>query len=375
MQPRVKGFVTQSPGGRKTNTLPLPEPEAAALSHTLQERIRQEITTAGGWIPFARYMELALYAPGLGYYMAGQRRFGAAGDFITAPEMGSVFAAVLARSLTPYLGRDGILEFGAGSGALAAQLHTRLPDIPYTILELSPSLQAEQRAVLPAVRQRQSLPEHWHGVVLANELLDALPVTLVEKCSDGLLHELGVIWQEGDFAWATNPNPLDDADLAPLQPYAAAWPTGYRTELCPRATAWLRTVAASLQQGALVLVDYGHEAREYYHPQRSMGTLRGYYRHHVLDDPFFWPGLCDLTAHVNFSALLDEAANAGLQVAWHGNLARFLIDHGLPEVYAELLAQAGAEGALALNNEVKRLTLPQEMGESFKVLVLTRAET
>ena len=375
MQPIIKGFVTQSPEGRKTSSLPQPEPEAAALSHTLQERIRREITTTGGWVPFARYMELALYAPGLGYYMAGQRRFGAAGDFITAPEMGSVFAAVLARSLTPYLGRDGILEFGAGSGALAAQLHAYLPDIPYTILDLSPSLQAEQRAVLPTVRQRQSLPEHWHGVVLANELLDALPVTVVEKCSDGLLHELGVIWQEGDFAWATNPNPLEDADLAPLQPYAAAWPTGYRTELCPRATAWLRTIAASLQQGALVLVDYGHEAREYYHPQRSMGTLRGYYRHHVLDDPFFWPGLCDLTAHVNFSDLLDEAANAGLQVAWYGNLARFLIDHGLPEVYAELLAQAGAEGALALNNEVKRLTLPQEMGESFKVLVLTRVET
>jgi Uncharacterized conserved protein len=159
-----------------------------------------------------------------------------------------------------------------------------------------------------------------------------------------------------------------------LLPLMAQWPEHYRTELHPLATAWLREVADSLESGALILIDYGHEAGEYYHPQRQSGSLRAYYRQHWLDDPFYWPGLCDLTAHVNFSALLHVAPTLGLEVDFYGNLARFLVEHGLADVYAEMAAGQEITAIFALNNEIKRLTLPQEMGESFKVLILKKRE-
>ncbi|MEY2341723.1 class I SAM-dependent methyltransferase [Acidithiobacillus sp. IBUN Pt1247-S3] len=366
-------FVTQWTQGRKAN-LPLPDPEALAHSAALTESICRAIVHAGGWLPFAEYMDLALYAPGLGYYMAGQQRLGAAGDFITAPEMGGILGAVLARAMTPWLGRDGVLELGGGSGALATQIHTRLPQVPYTLLELSPDLQARQRAACPASRHVQKLPTAWNGVLLANEVLDAIPVAVVEQGDDGILREMGVVVAtDGALAWAPAPDPASAALQALVEPWRQDWPAPYRSEVHPRAEAWLRTLAGHLQSGAILLIDYGHEAREYYHPQRQMGTLRAYYRHQWLDDPFVWPGLCDLTAHVNFTGLLRVAEEVGLHIAWYGNLARFLIEHGLPEVYAELHAQASSpEAVLALNNEIKKLTLPQEMGESFKVLLLTR---
>ncbi len=366
-------FLTHSHGGRKTS-LPVPDADALAHSAALLTHIRQEIDAAGGMIPFRRYMELALYMPGLGYYMAGQTRFGAAGDFVTAPEMGRVLAAVLARTLRPDLGPDGILEFGGGSGALAGQIREILPDTPYTLLEPSPDLQARQQATVPGIQHLQTLPERWRGVMLAHEVLDAMPVQVVELDASGQLHECGVRWNGEALDWAMLPPPVPEPLAARLAPYVTHWPRPYRTEINLTAESWLREVAARLDSGAILLIDYGHEAAEFYHPQRQTGSLRAYYRHHWLDDSFYLPGLCDLTAHVDFTALMTAAVEAGLEVAFYGHLARFLVEHGLAEVYGTLCAQAGDDGRFALNNEIKRLTLPQEMGESFKVLILKKRE-
>lgn len=366
-------FLTHSHGARKAG-LPIPDADALAHSAALLTHIRQEIDAAGGIIAFRRYMELALYAPGLGYYMAGQTRFGAAGDFVTAPEMGRVLAAVLARTLQFDPGPDGILEFGGGSGALAGQIREILPDTPYTLLEPSPDLQARQHAAVPGIQHRQTLPEHWRGVLLAHEVLDAMPVQVLELDASGQLHECGVRWTGEALEWALLPQPVAAPLAARLAPYVTHWPRPYRTEINLTAEAWLREVAARLDSGVILLIDYGHEAAEFYHPQRQTGSLRAYYRHHWLDDPFYLPGLCDLTAHVDFTALLTVAVAAGLEVAFYGNLARFLVEHGLAEVYGALCAQAGDDGIFALNNEIKRLTLPQEMGESFKVLILKKRE-
>ena len=378
MRPERPDFLTHSQGGRKAS---LPVPDAAAQAHSalLLERIRAEIQAAGGVISFRRYMEMALYTPSLGYYMAGQNRLGADGDFVTAPEMGSLLGRVLARVLAPLLQTDarsdGILEFGAGRGFLAQQIQQCLPMIPYTVLELSPDLQAQQRAMLPSVNHVQQLPVHWRGVMLANEVLDAMPVVVVETDDQDVLRERAVRWNGEGLEWAWMPEPYGIGALDPgLLPLMAQWPEHYRTELHPLATAWMREVADSLQSGALILIDYGHEAGEYYHPQRQTGSLRAYYRQHWLDDPFYWPGLCDLTAHVNFSALLRAAPRLGLEVDFYGNLARFLVEHGLADVYAEMAAGQEVAALFALNNEIKRLTMPQEMGESFKVLILKKRE-
>ena len=366
-------FLTHSHGARKTS-LPAPDADALAHSSALLTHIRREIDAAGGMIPFRRYMELALYTPGLGYYMAGQTRFGAAGDFVTAPEMGRVLAAVLARTLQPDLGPDGILEFGGGSGALAGQIRDILPDTPYTLLEPSPDLQARQRSVVTGIQHLQTLPEHWRGVMLAHEVLDAMPVQVLELDASGQLHECGVRWNGEALDWVMLPPPVAAPLAARLAPYVTHWPRPYRTEINLTAESWLREVAARLDSGAILLIDYGHEAAEFYHPQRQTGSLRAYYRHHWLDDPFYLPGLCDLTAHVDYTALMTAAVEAGLEVAFYGHLARFLVEHGLAEVYGTLCAQAGEDGRFALNNEIKRLTLPQEMGESFKVLILKKRE-
>ncbi|WP_312262842.1 SAM-dependent methyltransferase [Candidatus Igneacidithiobacillus taiwanensis] len=366
------GVVSHRLGGDKVH---LPTPDAAALQHSaaLVERIRAAIDAAGGVLPFAEYMELALYAPGLGYYQAGQRRFGPEGDFVTAPELGALFGRVLAQVIGADPGVDGVLEFGAGTGALAAQIRKVWPTLPYAALETSPALAQVQQASVPGLRQLSALPTAWQGVILANEVLDALPVQVLDW--DGKrLWEMGVAWRDGALAWQALEQPPAPALAERLRPHLPGWPIPYRTEVNLRANAWLRAVSAALQRGRIILIDYGYPtAASYYHPQRSMGSLRAYYRHHWLDDPFRWPGLCDLTAHVDFSALLDEARLLGLRVQWFGPLARFLLQHGLLEAYQEQLQSCDERGRLALNNEVKRLTLPQEMGESFQVLILERS--
>jgi SAM-dependent MidA family methyltransferase len=348
--------------------LPTPAPEALAASAALRERIAAEISDHGGWIPFARYMELALYAPGLGYYAGGAEKLGTAGDFVTAPELGSLFGRTLARQVAELLPQGGeLLEFGAGSGALAAALLGEL-DSAYRILETSAALRARQRARLgERAGWLQGLPERFRGVMLANEVLDAMPVHALAWRDAGVF-ERGVSESAGTLAWAERPAEgelLEEARKIDV-------PAPYESEIGLAACAWMRSVAARLDEGALLIIDYGFPRAEYYHPQRAMGTLMCHYRHRAHGDVFFHPGLQDITAHVDFSALAEAASEAGLEVLGYASQAQFLVNCGITEV----LGQANAEQALhyaPLASEANKLLSPAEMGELFKVLAVGRA--
>lgn len=360
--------------------LPPPEPGAAEHSRALAERIAAAIIAEGDWIPFSRYMELALYAPGLGYYAAGARKFGAEGDFVTAPELSPLFARCLARQAEAVLAQVGgcVLELGPGSGALAADLFAELlargaaPE-RYLLLEVSPDLRERQRTLLgdrfPEYLERftwlDSLPERVRGVVIANEVLDVVPFALVHR-RGGEWFESGVVLTEAGFAWEDRPLPGGEL----RRRAEALFPPGdsdYVSEIGLPAEGLVRTVARALHAGLALFVDYGFPEREFYHPQRSMGTMRCHYRHRFHGDPFFLPGLQDITAHVDFSAMARAAESGGAEVYGFTTQAFFLISCGI----AELVAQEGEPGTLAriqANSAVRRLVDPSEMGELFKVL-------
>jgi len=361
-------------------SLPIPAPEALAHSARLVELIRAEIAASGGWLPFARYMELALYAPGLGYYASGTAKLGTAGDFVTAPEMTPLFGRILARQIATVLEATGgdILELGAGSGHLALDLLLELeslgrPPEHYLILEVSPDLRARQCALLqekvphllPRVSWLETLPGEITGVVLGNEVLDALPVALLHRTPAGVF-ERGVIWGEG-LAW-------EDRALSagPLFERALTLPEvgGYLTEISPAASALIASLAERLRRGLLLFLDYGFPAAEFYHPQRYMGTLKVHYRHHSLDDPFYLPGLADLTAHVDFSAVAKAGQDAGLDLLGYTSQANFLLNAGLLDLLAEM--QPGTLDTLRAASALQNLLQPAEMGELFKVIALGR---
>ncbi|PLX62684.1 class I SAM-dependent methyltransferase [Sedimenticola selenatireducens] len=368
----------------------LPEPDADARSHSLKlvSLIRDEIARAGGRIPFDRYMELALYAPGLGYYTAGARKFGDAGDFVTAPEISPLFARCLAHQCREVL--DGlcggtILEVGAGSGILAADLLLqleRLDCLPerYLILDLSPELRQRQRQTLgqraPHLVDRVSWLENFpetafSGVVIANELLDAMPVHRF-RLSSGTLLEQFVSWngERFELAWGEPASPGFAQHLAaPLGQLEAA--DDFESEINLRADPWLASLAGCLERGAVLLIDYGHSRAEYYHPARRQGTLMCHYRHRAHADPLVYPGLQDITAHVDFTAIAEAAVATGFNVAGYTTQAFFLMGSGLDRLVAESDPNDAALH-LGLVQGVKRLTLPTEMGERFKVLGLTR---
>ncbi|MGP1679605.1 MAG: class I SAM-dependent methyltransferase, partial [Burkholderiales bacterium] len=293
--------------------LPTPPAEALAHSEKLAALIRDEIGANAGWIPFVRYMELALYAPGLGYYTAGARKLGREGDFTTAPEMTPLYGQTLARQAAQVLesGLDQILEIGAGSGALAAALLTeleRLERLPrnYYILEVSPDLRERERDLLalkvPHLLERviwlNRLPTLYQGLVIGNEVLDAMPVHVVRPGAAGV-EEAGVGLQDGAFAWAWRPAAAQLRSAAEALQLRA----GYQTEIQLVACAFVRTLAQSMARGVILLIDYGFPAHEYYHAQRSEGTLMCHYRHRAHADPFFLPGLQDITSHIDFSAV------------------------------------------------------------------------
>jgi SAM-dependent MidA family methyltransferase len=372
----------------------LPAPDAASLHHSqlLVQLIRNEIRRAGGHIGFARYMELALYAPGLGYYSAGLNKFGAAGDFVTAPEISPLFARCVARQcrqILQALGGGDILEFGAGSGIMAADLLNELEalgSLPrhYFILEISAELRERQRTTLarraPHLSERvawlDELPQQkLRGFVFANEVLDAMPVYRFRLDAEGI-SELYVACEDDKFAWRAGP--VSDPALAErIAEICAASPDlkpGYISEINLAAPAWVQTVAAAIESGMLLLIDYGYPRHELYHPERACGTLLCHYRHHVHDDPFLYPGLQDITAHVDFTALAEAGHEAGLDVAGYTTQANFLIACGLTEL-ASQTHPAEARPRIQFANEIKRLTLPGEMGEVFKVLALTRGIT
>lgn len=326
-------------------------------------------------------METALYAPGLGYYTAGAEKLGGAGDFITAPELTTLFGATLARQVAQVLDRvgGGILELGAGSGRLAVDLLNALDGLNvlpdrYRILDLSADLVARQRRTLadlpPHLRERvtwiSALPEDLRGVVLGNEVLDALPVHLVCRTSNEWL-ERGVVWHEDALAWQQRP-----ITIGALATRANGIPASapYLTEINLAADALVRELAGRLSQGMLLFVDYGFGAREYYHPQRTEGTLMCHYRHRAHADPFFLPGLQDITAHVDFSAVAAAGVGAGLRLAGYTSQARLLANLGITTLMTSV--QPGTDAWLKRVAPVQKLLSPAEMGELFKALALTR---
>ena len=374
--------------------LPAPDADALAYSAALVQRISAEIIQAGGWIGFHRFMELALYAPGMGYYSGGAHKFGAAGDFVTAPELSATFAQTLAVQAVQIfaLSAPAIIEVGAGSGRLAAdlllelELRGALPE-SYGILELSGQLRARQQATLaeraPHLLERlvwlDRLPEHFDGLVFANELLDALPVHLVvwqggkthqtEKTAIGI-DERGVgLGDDGQFVWIDRP--ANGYLLEHAQALAAecAIPSCYLSEINLAASAWTAAWARILGRGALLLIDYGFPRHEYYHPQRDTGTLMCHYRHHSHEEPFYLPGLQDITAHVDFTAIAETGCAAGLDFIGYTTQSSFLINCCLTEI----LSRTSAEDLLhylPLAKAAQKLISPAEMGELFKVIAL-----
>ncbi len=359
--------------------LPPPSTEAIAHSNTLCSLIHQEINRNGGWISFARFMEMALYAPGLGYYAAGARKFGAAGDFVTAPELSALFGRTLARQLIEITQASAphILELGAGSGKLAVDILLelqRLDALPdsYLILELSADLRERQRALiatqLPALADRvrwlDALPQDFRGAIIANEVLDAVPVHLIQH-SAGNFVERGVTSLDGEFAWADQP--LSESLAASLP--GIDLPDDYLTEISPAAAALVASLCKCLAQGGLIFIDYGFGAREYYHPQRTCGTLMCHYRHHAHDNPFLYPGLQDITAHVDFTAVADAAVKHGAHFLGYTTQAYFLLNNGILDFMKEVSPE-NPSAYLPLSAQFQKLTSPAEMGELFKVIAL-----
>ena len=383
---------------RVESALPVPDREALAVSQELSTRIAAEIARHGGWLSFARYMEMALYEPGLGYYSNPGQVFGAAGDFVTAPELTPLFGATLARQVSPWL-KDPALagsgqvvrEVGGGSGMLAAQLLNALDnvghhEVRYLILELSAERREHQRQTLkslaPGLMDRvgwlDTFPESFAGVVVANELLDAMPVQLFEWQADAEaeLQEMGVTWVDGRFAWA--PRPADAALTETvtalrnrLGPEGAQWHSPYRSEICPAQQAWMRTLADCMTAGVVMLLDYGFAAPEYYHPQRDQGTLMCHYRHRSHADPFLWPGLSDITAHVDFTALARAATAEGFSLVGYTSMAAFLLNAGLLDELADLPREPESFW-FAQAQAVQQLISEAEMGELFKVIAFEK---
>ncbi len=325
-------------------------------------RLKDAIDRAGGWISFARYMEIALYEPGLGYYAGGARKFGKHGDFVTAPELGALFGRTLVRQLQQLA--LPVLEFGAGSGALADTLLAHAP-IEYRILETSPDLRARQQARLGSrAAWLDALPERIQGVVLANEVIDAMPAHLVAWRGQGVM-ERGVSLAGDALAWQERPAQGELLEAA----QRIRVPVPYESEIGLVARAWMRELARRLDQGVVLIIDYGFAAREYYHPQRAGGTLMCHYRHTAHADPFAHPGEEDITTHVDFSALAEAAVDAGLEVLGYATQAQFLVNCGITEV----LGEANIENALhyaPIAAQAQKLLSPAEMGELFKVLAV-----
>lgn len=376
----------------KTNILPEPSEELKQVSEKLSELIRAEITRNGP-ISFSRYMEMALYQPGLGYYSAGLQKFGEGGDFVTAPQLGNVFARCLAKQVSqvgaavsnnPPGGYD-IIEAGAGTGALAADLLKALEKShaprSYRILERSAHLRQVQKETLreqvPLWMDRISWLDEppqsgWRGVLIANEVLDALTVDRFFVEEDGF-SELKVISGSDGFGWEKTPC-TENMRTKIQSVFSRLRDTpgyGYRSELNTSLPAWLDAVTASLENGAALFIDYGYTRHDFYQPQRRDGTLICHYQHRAHGDPFQWPGLTDISASVDFTALAEAADQCGLYVCGYTTQAMFLMACGLDEILSEVMTLPEKE-RITINNQVRRLTLPGEMGERFQVMALAR---
>jgi SAM-dependent MidA family methyltransferase len=366
------------------NNLPKPAPEALAHSQRLHQTLVDEIATAGGWLSFARFMEQLLYAPGLGYYAAGARKFGAAGDFITSPEMTGLFGQALARQVAQVMAASApvVLEVGAGSGRLAADLLLALEranTLPehYFILDLSADLRQRQQETIAAaaphllaqVEWLDRLPEKFSGAVVANELLDAMPAHIVAWREDGIF-ERGVAITSGAFAWEERP--ASGALLAAAGEIGrqCSLPPGFESEISLAASSWAAEWGYRLEKGALLLIDYGFPRREFYHQQRGRGTLMCHYRHHAHPDPFYLPGLQDVTVHVDFTSIIAAAHARGLDLLGYASQGQFLLNCGILDCLAEI--PQGTPEYIRAAGVVGKLLMPHEMGELFKVIAIGR---
>ena len=368
---------------RETKELPVPDEISQHHSEKLIALIKSEIEKNEGAISFQRYMELVLYAPGLGYYAAGSAKLGEEGDFITAPEISVLFSQTLANAILPALENEQIiLEVGAGRGHMAADIlvylkqKNKLPK-EYWILELSADLRERQKQTiaeiipdfLENVKWLDELPDTFSGVVLANELLDAMPVQLFQKTENDV-NEVDVVWRDNKFSFQLKSS-FDQRLVHRVKNIEAElekeFDAGYVSEINFAAEDWIKSIAASLQHGIIILIDYGFPRHEYYHEQRAQGTLMCHYRHRTHPDVFVYPGLQDITAHVDFTAMADAALDADLKVIGYTNQASFLMGAGLLELSA-MNEEGNVEQQMDISSQIKKLTLPHEMGELFKVI-------
>lgn len=363
--------------------LPALDPESLAHGRQIHFYLTERIRQANGWLAFEDWMQAALYAPGLGYYSAGSTKLNLSGDFTTAPEISPLFGQTLARQIAQILHATDstqVLEFGAGSGALAAALIPTLQamglDVDYQIIELSADLRERQTTRLahlqPSVQWRDTLPEAFIGCVLANEVLDAMPATLFRWNEAGVLMELGVSLDDqadavSPFCYAERP-----ASEALFERVAQRMPplAGYRSEINVQAEAWIRQMGQWLTRGVALLIDYGFPQHEYYHPQRAQGTLMCHFRHYAHDQALVLAGLQDITTHVDFTAMADAALEGGLDVLGYTAQARFLMNSGL----TDLIAQPDSDPTIRTQQltAVNTLVSEAEMGELFKVLAIGR---
>ena len=361
--------------------------EVEQLERT-RARIAQAIEAAGGALPFDRYMELALYGPGIGYYVNGAHKFGAGGDFVTAPELSPLFGQCLAEQLAEVLPACGnqVMEFGAGSGALAADILAHLERIErlperYLVMELSAELRLRQQALLaervPHLLSRVEWLERlpmggWQGVVVANELLDAMPVSRFRRASHGWEEQRVRNGEDGfEIRWDVPCTPALVAALEGIQRRLGPFADGYCSEVNLRLSPWMRALAGMLERGLVLLIDYGYSEREYYHPERDGGTLMCHFRHRAHEDPLLLPGLQDITASVDFSAVAEAGTAAGLELAGYATQAQFLLGCGLDRLL-EAADTADPEDRIDRLQAAKQLVLPSAMGERFKVIGFSR---
>ena len=360
-------------------------------SQLLSNKIAAQITSEGGWLSFSRFMEMALYEPGMGYYSAGAHKLGAGGDFTTAPELSPLFGAAICSTLLPVL--EGlqakglptqILEFGAGTGKLAQSIVTRLHDLGfsldrYDIIEISPDLAQRQKELLSKTLSDcasstqchwlSALPENYQGIILANEVIDAIPCDAI-IFQNGFWYWYGVIVDSGIFAWKAG-KPVEH-NLLPESLLGGNFSEGYVTELHAPANAWMHQVAKHLHTGLFLTFDYGFPENEYYHSQRLGGTLMAHHRHHAIQDPFYLPGLCDLTTHVEWSQIARSALAQNADDVYLSNQAGYLLDAGIGEIALEIGDPSNPEIFLPISNSLQKLLSEAEMGELFKVFAFTK---
>ena len=362
--------------------LPTPSAQSQAISQQLADLIQQKIKENNGWINFAAFMQMALYTPGFGYYSGGATKFGLAGDFVTAPEISPLFAKTLARQAAQILPvtQGNILELGAGTGKLAADLLLELKALntlpaQYFILEVSKHLRQMQCETLQKKLSQdlfkrvvwlEKLPVNFIGLVVGNEVLDAIPAHLIINTEAGLC-ERGVAFAQ-TFIWQDKP--LQKGNLHD-EVSAYSLPSHYLTEVCPAATGLINSLADCLSQGVILMLDYGFGAAEYYHPQRNQGTLMCHYQHYAHSNPLINVGLQDITAHVNFTAIAEAGVSQGLILAGYCNQASFLINCGMLDLLAEVSPSNMAVYA-PLVAAAQKLLSPAEMGELFKVIAFSR---